>query len=92
MTHRRRANHRTNHRANHLRQSPAPTLFASAWKVAVIVIIYLLRTGLMNCTYPITSSITMDFVPTSKRAQWQSLGSIVRFGWAGARHFSSCAP
>ena len=54
------------------------------WKVVVIVAIYLLRTALMNCTYPLNSSILMDFTPKHQRARWQSLSSIVRFGWCGS--------
>ena len=54
------------------------------WKVMIIVIIYLIRTALMNCTYPLNSSILMDFTPKAQRARWQSLGSIVRFGWCGS--------
>jgi MFS family permease len=54
------------------------------WKVMIIVIIYLIRTALMNCTYPLNSSILMDFTPKAQRARWQSLGSIVRFGRCGS--------
>ena len=55
----------------------------------VIVLVYLLRTALMNCTYPLDASIMMDFTPTHQRARWQSLGSIVKFGWCGAPGLSS---
>ena len=54
------------------------------WKVLTIVGIYLLRTSLMNCTYPLNASILMDFTPRHKRARWQSLGSITRMGWCGS--------
>ena len=54
------------------------------WKVGVIVVIYLLRTALMNCTYPLNSSILMDFTPKHLRARFVSLSSIVRFGWCGS--------
>ena len=46
--------------------------------------IYLLRTGLMNCTYPLEESILMDFVPPSTRARWKALDSIGTFGWCGS--------
>ena len=59
------------------------------WKVGTIVLIYLVRTALMNCTYPLNASIMMDFTPTHQRARWQSLGSIVKFGWCGAPGLSS---
>ena len=31
--------------------------------LALLVSVYLVRTGLMNCTYPLEESILMDFVP-----------------------------
>lgn len=53
-------------------------------RVALLVGIYLMRTGLMNCTYPLNTSILMDFVPKEQRARWTSLQSLVRFGWCGS--------
>lgn len=47
-------------------------------------VVYVLRTGLMNSAQPLNSSIMMDFTPRSSRARWQSLQSIVRFGWCGS--------
>ena len=56
----------------------------AATRVGVIVAIYLLRTGLMNCTFPLSSSIMMDSVPADQRARWASAQSLVRFGWCGS--------
>lgn len=50
----------------------------------LLVTVYVLRTCLANCTYPIEESILMDFVPRSRRARWKSLESISSFGWCGA--------
>ena len=50
----------------------------------ICVPIYLLRTGLMNATYPLEESIMMDFVPSSTRARWKSIGAISQFGWCGS--------
>jgi MFS family permease len=50
----------------------------------VIVPMYVLRTGLMNGTYPLEESILMDFVPKNTRARWKSLESVVSIGWAGS--------
>mmetsp|Transcript_9598 Transcript_9598/g.29064 ORF Transcript_9598/g.29064 Transcript_9598/m.29064 type:complete len:140 (+) Transcript_9598:1167-1586(+) len=44
----------------------------------------IVRTGLMNCTYPLTESILMDTVPRGQRARWKSLESITAFGWCGS--------
>ena len=49
-----------------------------------LVPIYVLRTALMNCTYPLNESILMDFVPKNERARWKSLDSVVSFGWCGS--------
>ena len=50
----------------------------------VMVPIYLFRTGMMNSTYPLEESISMDFVPKDQRARWKSLESIAQFGWCGS--------
>lgn len=50
----------------------------------VIIGVYLLRTGLMNCTYPLEDSVLMDFVPPATRARWQSLDSVSSATWAGS--------
>ena len=51
---------------------------------AVMAAIYLVRTGLMNCTYPLEESILMDFVPSDQRARWKALDSSASFGWCGS--------
>ena len=53
--------------------------------LALLVVVYLVRTGLMNCTYPLEESILMDFVPSHTRARWKSLDSVGVFGWCRLR-------
>lgn len=53
-------------------------------RALLIVGVYLLRTGIMNCTYPLLESILMDNVPSNQRARWKSLESIASFGWTGS--------
>ena len=53
----------------------------------VLVPIYILRTALMNCSYPLQESILMDFVPKQERARWMSLDSVASFGWCGSAAF-----
>jgi hypothetical protein len=53
-------------------------------KKSMIVFIYLLRTGIMNCCYPLLESVLMDAVPSNQRAKWKSLESISSFGWTGS--------
>ena len=43
-----------------------------AWRLRGVVALYILRTALMNCTYPVEESILMDYVPKNKRARWKS--------------------
>ena len=50
----------------------------------LLVPIYILRTGLINSTYPLQESILMDFVPKNERARWKSLESVSQFGWCGS--------
>jgi len=59
----------------------------SSWITArpwLMVTIYIIRTGLMNCTYPLQESIMMDCVPPSSRARWKSLEAIGVLGWSGS--------
>jgi len=53
----------------------------------LLVPIYILRTTLMNASYPIQESILMDFVPREERARWKSLDSVASFGWCGSAAF-----
>ena len=50
----------------------------------VLVPVYVIRTALMNSSYPLQESILMDFVPKNQRARWKSLESISQFGWCGS--------
>lgn len=50
----------------------------------LVVTIYLFRTGIMNCSYPLLESILMDNVPSNQRARWKALESIASFGWTGS--------
>eukprot|EP00943_MAST-04B_sp_MAST-4B-sp1_P001648 g1648.t1 len=46
--------------------------------------IYVIRTAIMNSTYPLEESTIMDFVPKDTRSRWKSLDSIATFGWCGS--------
>jgi len=52
-----------------------------------LVPIYIMRTALMNASYPLQESILMDFVPKNQRARWKSLDSVASFGWCGSAAF-----
>jgi len=53
----------------------------------LLVPIYIMRTSLMNASYPLQESILMDFVSRDKRARWKSLDSVASFGWCGSAAF-----
>jgi MFS family permease len=62
-----------------------PSLWDSnPYKAMFIVLVYLLRTGIINSCYPLIESILMDNVPSNQRARWKSLESIAAFGWTGS--------
>lgn len=50
----------------------------------LLVPVYVLRTSLMNASYPIQESILMDFVPKKERARWKSLDSVASASWCGS--------
>jgi MFS family permease len=50
----------------------------------LLVPVYVLRTALMNASYPIQESILMDFVPKDERARWKSLDSVASASWCGS--------
>ena len=54
------------------------------WRLRGVVALYICRTALMNCTYPVEESILMDYVPKNTRARWKSLESVSQFGWCGS--------
>ena len=49
-----------------------------------MVAVYLVRTSLMNCNYPLQKSILMDYVAKEHRATWNSLEAVTGFGWSGS--------
>ena len=49
-----------------------------------VVVLYLLRTWLMNCCMGLTRSVLNDYVPKRHRAKWNSLESVNTSTWAGS--------
>lgn len=50
----------------------------------LICVIYILRTGFMNSTSPLTKSLLMDSVPAQERGRWTALESVNTFSWSGS--------
>eukprot|EP00884_Botryococcus_braunii_P015730 jgi/Botrbrau1/2840/Bobra.0125s0047.1 len=56
-----------------------------AWKMATLMVpIFLVRTSVNNACNPLSNSILMDFLPKERRGRWNSLNSIISWGWAGS--------
>lgn len=52
--------------------------------VPMTVLLYVARTALANCTQPLSTSISMDFVARDVRARWASLNSVVQALWSAS--------
>lgn len=60
-------------------------MFPSLWpRSHVIVPIIILRSACNNCCYPLQKSLLMDYVPKESRGRWNSLDSVLAFGWCGS--------
>lgn len=72
----------------HLRSAHTLQGVESEWTrravVAFVLALHLMRSALANCTTPISTSISMDFVPSHTRARWSSSGSVVQACWSGS--------
>jgi MFS family permease len=52
--------------------------------VPAILMVFLVRTVIMNTTKPLTRSIVMDAVPRGQRGRWQGLESVNAATWSGS--------
>lgn len=50
----------------------------------VLLVVFLLRGGFANSTYPIDRSILMDYTPSSQRGLWNSIESLTSMTWSGS--------
>ncbi|TYZ65701.1 hypothetical protein PybrP1_002519 [[Pythium] brassicae (nom. inval.)] len=57
---------------------------AFAQPLALQVLLFLLRGGMMRCSQPLRRSILMDYVPKDIRARWNALEGISVFSWSGS--------
>ncbi|KAL1526767.1 hypothetical protein AB1Y20_015463 [Prymnesium parvum] len=59
----------------------------SVWRPHVLFLVglFLMRSGLANCTTPLSSALLMDYVSPTVRARWAGLGgSVVKVSWAAS--------
>lgn len=60
-------------------------VYPSLWSRShLIVPIMILRSACNNCCYPLQKSLLMDYVPKETRGRWNSLDSVLAFGWCGS--------
>lgn len=54
------------------------------WPTWLVCVLYVLRTGFMNSTSPLTRSMLMDNVPSHERGKWSVLEGVNMFSWSGS--------
>jgi MFS family permease len=52
--------------------------------VLLVTLLYLLRQSCANCTMPLSTALSMDYVPSTARARWSSLHGLVQACWSGS--------
>ncbi|TMW59190.1 hypothetical protein Poli38472_007335 [Pythium oligandrum] len=52
--------------------------------LALQVVLFLMRGGMMRCSQPLRRSILMDHVPKEIRARWNALEGLSVFSWSGS--------
>ncbi|CAH0515248.1 unnamed protein product [Peronospora belbahrii] len=57
---------------------------AYAQPMALQIVLFLMRGGLMRCSQPLRRSILMDYVPKNIRARWNALEGLSVFSWSGS--------
>uniref|UniRef100_K3W6E4 Major facilitator superfamily (MFS) profile domain-containing protein n=1 Tax=Globisporangium ultimum (strain ATCC 200006 / CBS 805.95 / DAOM BR144) TaxID=431595 RepID=K3W6E4_GLOUD len=57
---------------------------AYAQPLALQVVLFLMRGGMMRCSQPLRRSILMDYVPKDIRARWNAMEGLSVFSWSGS--------
>ncbi|CAI5743731.1 unnamed protein product [Peronospora destructor] len=57
---------------------------AYAQPMALQIVLFLMRGGMMRCSQPLRRSILMDYVPKNIRARWNALEGLSVFSWSGS--------
>ncbi|DAZ94522.1 TPA: hypothetical protein N0F65_001538 [Lagenidium giganteum] len=55
-----------------------------AQPLALQIVLFLMRGGMMRCSQPLRRSILMDHVPKELRARWNALEGLSVFSWSGS--------
>lgn len=59
-------------------------LLSGVQSLPVLLVVFLVRGGFANSTYPIDRSILMDFTPSSRRGMWNAVESFTSMTWSGS--------
>eukprot|EP00435_Cladocopium_sp_Y103_P016584 s1989_g4.t1 len=59
-------------------------LMAEVRWLPALLLVFLVRGGMANSTYPIDRSILMDFTPSSQRGMWNAVSSLTSMTWSGS--------
>ena len=59
--------------------------FNSRWEYRIpLILLFLVRTAVLQSTGPIQQSVVMDYVSKANRAKWASLATLTSAGWSGS--------
>mmetsp|Transcript_31129 Transcript_31129/g.72474 ORF Transcript_31129/g.72474 Transcript_31129/m.72474 type:complete len:523 (+) Transcript_31129:54-1622(+) len=59
-------------------------LMSQVTSLPVLLVVFLVRGGFANSTYPIDRSILMDFTPSRQRGCWNAVESFTAMTWTGS--------
>mmetsp|Transcript_30750 Transcript_30750/g.37729 ORF Transcript_30750/g.37729 Transcript_30750/m.37729 type:complete len:339 (+) Transcript_30750:2-1018(+) len=59
-------------------------MMAEVHWLPALLLVFLVRGGMANSTYPIDRSILMDFTPSSQRGMWNAVNSLTSMTWSGS--------
>lgn len=59
-------------------------LMSQVQLLPLLLVVFLVRGGLANSTYPIDRSILMDFTPSTQRGRWNAVASLTSMTWSGS--------
>lgn len=59
-------------------------LMSRLHSVPALLVIFFIRGGFANSSYPLDRSIIMDFTPSSQRGRWNAIESVTSMTWSGS--------
>jgi len=59
-------------------------LLSGVQYLPLLLVVFLVRGGFANSTYPIDRSILMDYTPSSRRGLWNAVESFTSMTWSGS--------